>query len=86
MHKYVLKLTKYTEEGAPTNETQYIYCDTPQQLHDRKKQYDAMRYTTTTEEGEVVVGYKMYKTEPMQAEYSVIEDFDSFCGVNKVLM
>lgn len=85
MHKYVLKLTKYSEAGALTSETQFVYCDTPQQLSDRKIQYEKQRYTSVDEEGKAVIGGKMYKVEPMQTEYAVISDFDGFCAVNKVL-
>lgn len=32
MHKYILKITKYSEAGALTSETQYKSADTPQAL------------------------------------------------------
>lgn len=85
MHKYVLKLTKYSESGALTTEVSFVFCDTPQQIADRKKQYEAMKYTSTDEEGHTVVGFKMYKVEPMQCVYEAIADFDEFCTVNAVL-
>lgn len=81
MHKYVLKLTRYTEEGAPTLDITYISADTPQGIADKYKQYNNIRYTD--EEGRV--GNKMYRVEPMQGEYVVIADWDTFCEVNKVL-
>ena len=85
MHKYILKLTRYIEEGALTNDTQFVTADTPQQLADKVKQYNAMRYTSTDDEGKTVIGGKMYRVEPMQGVYEAIEDFDLFCAVNSVL-
>lgn len=85
MHKYVLKLTKYSEKGALTSETRFEYLDTPQQLADKKANYDKQRYTTVDDEGKVIVGGKMWKTEPMQAEYATIANFEEFCTVNRVL-
>ena len=85
MHKYVLKLTKYSEEGALTSEVRFEYLDTPQQLADKKSAYDKQRYTSVDDEGKTVIGFKIWKTEPMQAEYVAITDFDEFCKVNKVL-
>lgn len=85
MHKYVLKLTKYSEQGALTSEVQFIFCDTPQQLSDRKTQYEKMRYSSTDEEGNVTVGMKMYEVKMLQAEYVEITNFDEFCTVNAVL-
>lgn len=81
MHKYVLKLTRYTEEGAPTTDITYVSADTPQGIADKYKQYNKMRYTD--EEGNV--GGKMYRVEPMQGEYVSIANWDEFCAVNKVL-
>lgn len=86
MHKYIIKLTKYTEAGVPTNDINYVTSDTPQGLADKVKQYNKMRYTTTDpENGETIIGNKMYKVEPMQGEYVVISDWYEFCRVNKVL-
>ena len=81
MHKYIISLTKYTEEGAPTNEKTFVTADTPQQLADKVKQYNAMRYTN--EDG--TTGNKMYRVDPMQGAYISIADFDAFCAVNAVL-
>lgn len=81
MHKYILKLTRYTEEGAPTTDITYVSADTPQGIADKYKQYNKMRYTD--EEGNV--GGKMYHVEPMQGEYVAIANWDEFCAVNKVL-
>lgn len=81
MHKYILKLTRYTEGGAPTTDITYISADTPQGIADKYKQYNKMRYTD--EEGNV--GNKMYRVEPMQGEYVAIANWDEFCTVNKVL-
>lgn len=85
MHKYIIKLTKYTEFGAPTGEISYATADTPQGLADKVKQYNNMRYTSNDEEGKTVIGGKMYKVEPMQGEYVAISDWAEFCRVNKVL-
>lgn len=85
MHKYVLKLTKYSEVGALTSETQFVFCDAPQQLSDRKTQYEKMRYASTDEEGKTITGMKMYEVKAMQAEYVEISDWAEFCDVNKVL-
>lgn len=81
MHKYIIKLTKYTEAGAPTNDISYVTADTPQGLADKYKQYKKMRYTN--EDG--TQGFAMYKVEPMQGEYVGIADWAEFCRVNKVL-
>lgn len=85
MHKYVLKLTKYSEAGALTSEIKFIFCDTPQQLSDRRTEYEKQRYTSVDEEGNVKVGMKMWEVKPMQAEYTDISDWTEFCTVNKVL-
>lgn len=85
MHKYIIKLTKYTEVGAPTSDISYVTADTPQGLADKVKQYNNMRYTSVDNEGKTVIGNKMYKVEPMQGEYVGIADWDEFCRVNKVL-
>ena len=85
MHKYALKLTKYSEAGALTSDISFIFCDTPQQLSDKKAQYEKMRYSTTDEDGNVKTGMRMYEVQPMQAEYINITDFAEFCEVNKVL-
>lgn len=86
MHKYIITITKYSEAGALTNEKQFVSADTPQQLADKVKQYNAMRYTSVNEEtGETVIGGKMYKVEPMQGVYESIADFDAFCTMNAVL-
>lgn len=81
MHKYIIKLTRYTEAGAPTADITYVTADTPQGLADKVKQYKRMRYTN--EDG--TQGFAMYKVEPMQGEYVGIADWDEFCRVNKVL-
>lgn len=81
MHKYIIKLTKYTEAGAPTGDITYVNADTPQGLADKVKQYRKMRYSK--EDGNP--GFAMYKVEPMQGEYAGIADWEEFCRVNKVL-
>lgn len=81
MHKYIIKLTKYTEAGAPTSDITYVTADTPQGLADKVKQHKKMRYVD--EEGNI--GFAMYKVEPMQGEYVNITNWDEFCQVNKVL-
>lgn len=81
MHKYIIKLTKYSEAGAPTSDISYVTADTPQGLADNVKKYRKMHYTNEDE----ALGYSMYKVEPMQGEYVPISDWDEFCRVNKVL-
>ena len=81
MHKYILKLTAYSEAGAPTSNITFKTYDTAQALSDAVTMYRKMRYTN--EDGSV--GFLMYKVEPMQGKYEVIEDFDTFCAVNAVL-
>lgn len=81
MHKYIVKLTRYTEAGAPTSDISYVTADTPQGLADTVKKYKKMRYTA--EDGSQ--GYAMYRVEPMQGEYVGIADWEEFCRVNKVL-
>lgn len=85
MHKYILRLTRYSEAGALTSEVTFKTADSAQALSDLKTQYEKMRYSTTTEEGEVIIGMKMYKVEPMQGEYIGIADWEQFCAVNAVL-
>lgn len=86
MHNYVIKLTRYSEVGALTSEVTFNFCDTPQQLSDKKTQYEKMRYTSVDEEtGETKVGMKMYEVKAMQAEYVEISDWEAFCAMNKVL-
>lgn len=82
MHKYVIRLARYTEAGALTNDISYIFADTPQQLADKIKSYKAMRYT---DENGADTGMKMYQVIPMQAVYQGIEDWDAFCAINAVL-
>ena len=81
MHKYIIKLMKYTETGAPTSDITYVTADTPQGLADKVKQYRKMRYVN--EDG--TQGFSVYKVDPMQGEYVGIADWDEFCRVNKVL-
>lgn len=81
MHKYILKLTAYSEAGALTSNVTFKTFDTPQALSDAVTMYKRMRYTN--EDG--TVGMAMYKVEAKQGAYVDIEDFDEFCTVNKVL-
>ena len=81
MHKYILKLTQYSEAGALTSNVTFKPFDTPQALADAKRLYEKMRYTA--EDGSV--GFAMYKCEPKQGAYVDIDDFDAFCTINKVL-
>lgn len=81
MHKYILKLTQYSEGGALTNNVTFKTYDTAQNLSDAVTMYKRMRYTN--EDGSV--GFAMYKVEPKQGAYVDIGDFDEFCEVNKVL-
>ena len=81
MHKYILKLTAYSEAGALTSNVAFKTYDTAQALSDAVTMYRKMRYTN--EDGSV--GMAMYKVEPKQGEYTDIADWDVFCEVNKVL-
>ena len=81
MHKYILKLTAYSEVGALTSNVTFKTYDTPQALSDAVTMYKRMRYTN--EDG--TDGMAMYKVEPKQGCYVDIEDFDEFCNANKVL-
>lgn len=85
MHKYILKLTRYSEVGALTSEVTFKTADSAQALSDLKTQYEKMKYSSTTEDGQTVVGGKMYKVEAMQGEYAAIADWEQFCSVNAVL-
>lgn len=84
MHKYLIELMKYTEEGVPTNEYTYDSADTPQGLADKVSKWNKMRYTTVDDEGKVITGNKMYKVTVKQGVYATIEDFDAFCTMNGV--
>lgn len=85
MHKYLIELQKYTENGVLSNEFSYDNADTPQGLSDKLSKWNKMRYTTTNSEtGEVTVGSKMYKVTPMQGVYQPIADFDAFVDMNAV--
>ena len=81
MHKYIIKLTQYSEAGALTSNVTFKTYDTAQALSDAVTMYRKMRYTN--EDGSV--GMAMYKVEPKQGAYVDIEDFDEFCAVNAVL-
>lgn len=85
MHKYLIELMKYTEEGVPTNEYSYDNADTPQGLADKVSKYNKMRYNTVDEEGNTKVGMKMYKVTAKQGVYQDIEDFDTFVNANAVI-
>lgn len=85
MHKYLIELMKYTEEGTTTNEYTYDHADTPQGLADKVGKWSKMRYTSTNSEtGEVTAGNKMYKVTAKQGVYQTIEDFDAFVTMNGV--
>lgn len=86
MRKYAMKITKYSEAGGPTNDIRYEYADDPQALADAKLGYEKQRYSKIEEDGSVKTGFKMYKVDVMQAEYTKIDDFDAFCSTNKVLV
>lgn len=85
MHKYLIELMKYTEDGALTNEYTYDSADTPQGLADKVSKWKKMRYTSTDPEtGAVTVEGRMYRVTPMQGVYQPILDFDTFVSVNAV--
>ena len=85
MHKYLIDLMRYTEDGVLTNEHTYDSADTPQGLADKVSKWNKMRYTTKNPEtGEVTVGNKMYKVTPMQGRYQPIDDFEAFVAINAV--
>lgn len=81
MHKYILKVTQYSEAGALTSNITFKPYDTAQALSDALTQYDRMRYTN--EDG--TVGMKMFEVVPMQGGYSSISDWNAFCEINQVL-
>lgn len=80
MHQYKLKLTLYSAEGALTNNIQYIYKDTTEQVLTEYDRYSAMKHPDQLDEdGNVVhTGMKMYKVELCQACYAKIEDVEAF--------
>lgn len=84
MHKYLIELMRYTEEGTPTNEYTSVFADSPQDLADKYTKYNKMRYTSVDEEGKTIVGNKMYKVTAKQGVYATIENFDTFVEVNGV--
>lgn len=84
MHKYLIELNRYTEEGVPTSEYTYETADTPQQAMDKYGKYNKMRYTTTDEEGHTIIGNKMYKVTLKQGVYEAVKDIDTFVAVNAV--
>lgn len=84
MHKYLIELMKYTEEGVPTNEYTYDNADTPQGAMDKFSKWNRMRYTSTNDEGKLVIGSKMYKVTLKQGIYRTVEDVDAFVAVNAV--
>jgi len=63
MHQYKVKITKYSEEGALTNEIISKYADNPENAKNICYEYDKLKYETVNEEGQVVIGNKMYKVE-----------------------
>lgn len=83
MHKYIIKLVKYYEDGTydANSEVTMIAADSAQQLSDLKRKYERMTYTA--EDG--TAGHAMYIVRAMQGEYNVIQDWETFCSVNKVL-
>lgn len=82
MHKYLIELMRYTEDGAPTNDYTYDYADTPQGLADKVSKYNRMRYTAYEDDGNVHAGGKMYKVTPMQGAYQPIADWNAFVEMN----
>lgn len=84
MHKYLIELQKYTEEGVPINEYVSVFADSPQDLADKYTKYNKMHYTSVDEEGKIIVGNKMYKVTAKQCVYATIENFDTFVEVNGV--
>lgn len=85
MHKYLIELMRYTENGVPTNDYTTDYADTPQGLADKVAKYNKMRYSTTDPDtGETKTGMKMYRVVAKQAVYQTIDDFNNFVKVNAV--
>lgn len=82
MHKYLIELIKYTEQGAPTNEYSYDTADTPQDLCNKVQKWKKMKYTHIDDDGTEVVGFSMYKVTPKQGVYEDIQDFATFVTVN----
>ena len=80
MHKYLIELMRYTEQGVPTNDYTYDSADTPQGAMDKFAKWSKMRYVT--EDG--TVGNKMYRVTLKQGVYEAVTDIDQFVSVNAV--
>lgn len=79
MHQYKIKVTKYSEEGAITNNYFIKYADTPEQAENICYEYEKQKYETVDEEtGEVIIGGKMYKVELYLNAFKLCEDKVAF--------
>lgn len=77
MHQYKIKVIKYSENGALTNEIISQYADNPEQAKNICYEYDKKKYESEDEEGNKIIGGKMYKVELHILCYK-ITDKDTF--------
>lgn len=69
MKQFRIKLTKYSEEGAPTSEYSVTYFDNEENAKNFYNEYNAMRYENKT---------KMYKVDLSTLAYKKIDNPDTF--------
>lgn len=78
MHLFNIKITKYSREGALTNEVINKTADTPHQAKIICDEWDKIKYETIDDQGKVVVGNKMYKVELQLLCYKTCTDKNAF--------
>lgn len=81
--QYLIILVRYTEQGALTDNKEYIYKDTPFAFIQAIDTYSKMYYneTVTNEDGSIQIrasNIKRYKVIPMVQTYSQIENLNEF--------
>ena len=73
MKQFRIKMTKYTEQGALTNEVTTTYFDNEENAKNSYYEYNAMRYESTNN--------KMYKMEFSTLAYKKITEVDDFFNI-----
>ena len=80
MESYRIKLTRYSEAGALTNDITVLYANTPEEAKNICNEYDKQKYETVDDQGHTTVGGKIYKVELFVLAYKHT-DKDTFFAI-----
>lgn len=80
MESYRIKLTRYSETGALTNDITVLYANTPEEAKNICNEYDKQKYETVDDQGNTTVGGKIYKVELFVLAYK-LTDKDTFFAI-----